>query len=273
MLAGFYLVCASSCRAPVGGAGAPLNGQEAQTAGSGVAPTKKIARIKAVPQNIDENGNIIFTDETFKNYLQVFIFKKGLDDEISVVEAARTEEMSLTPRAGFEAISDLAGIEHFSNLKELNIIGQDIMHLNLACNNRLTQLWLQRSNRLADVVLPSEPERLLGVHIIACPLLKAIDFSGARALETLHLDSCPRYDGPLNLTGMARLKNLTLRATAVPYINISKNSRLARLVLQNNLEILKVRLSRRQNAERQKSLGLSNWIYDNQPILWAPALP
>ncbi len=150
-----------------------------------------------------EFGNKAFPDENFRGY--ILKEKIGAEDGILTVAELRAVTILFATHSN---ISDLKGIEHFTELK------------NLSCyNNQLTYLDVSKNVKLT---------------ILSCSnnLINGLDLSKNTELTQLSCES--NFLTSLDLTNNLKIISLHCGSNQLTSLDISKNTRLVYLTCQNN---------------------------------------
>jgi hypothetical protein len=174
-------------------------------------------------ENIECNYNIHLPDTAFKktlvasrffnsNGVEEYIDKDG-DGEICDGEAIRPTELSFCN----SNIQSFEGIQHFTNLKQLNIIGCNLDSLSISSSS-LIDLYCNDMQLIhLDVSNVKNLERL---HCSGNKLTE-IDLSMNVNLKVL--GCCNNQLTTINLSKNVKLITITFRNNLVSYIDLSKN--------------------------------------------------
>ena len=213
------------------------------------------------------NAQIVnIPDVNFKNYLLAH-FDGNQDNQIQVSEAQNVYSINLTSSL---SISDITGIEHFSNLTMLIIKYNNITApVNLSQNTNLNVVTLWGSSpsinisglsvlkyadlngKYTSVDLTNKPlleQLFLGssnlntVNVTSLPLLKRLWISDAGLITSINVTQNPLLEElvlqQLNLTSIDVTQNpnltfLSLNGSPIGTVNISQNVLLERLSLDD----------------------------------------
>ncbi len=185
-----------------------------------------------------------FPDDVFREYILLSI-DKGKDGFITEEEIKNTSMLRLS----YREVYDLTGIELFTELTEINFTNCKIESLDLTNNKKL------RSITLSDNPLKSLTLSAPGLIALDCQRcgLQSIDLTSCEALETLRLSQNPLSELDLSfntnlveldlslsdiekapdLSGCTKLEFLDLSGIISQNIDLSKNSLLKTLLLNN----------------------------------------
>lgn len=221
----------------------------------------------ALTANIFSQAIVNFTDNTFKSKLvfstpSMHIAKNSAgnwikvdtnnDMEIQVSEAQQVAELWLLGNN----ISSLNGIQHFSNLKVLEIGSNNLTSLDLSqntqlktvfCdNNNLTSLIVNQNllleylscswNSLATINLPNSNS----FQKLYCTnnQISNLNTSNNNGLKVLRIENNPIAN--LSLNSNINLEELNFSVTPISNINLSSNINLKKLTTSSNLTTLNV---------------------------------
>ncbi|MFY7669465.1 T9SS type A sorting domain-containing protein [Tenacibaculum sp. MEBiC06402] len=205
--------------------------------------------------------NIVFTDGTFKSELlahgititgqNISVIDVNGDNEISFTEAQNYSGNINLTNSGLTTlppISEMDGIEYFTNIQELTINNHHISSLDLSNNislKKLSTFYCGFLNNLNLGNIPIEsleviqssipnvtfPTTLKDINIeYISPLVTNLDFSNCVDLENLRLT---RYYGTVNLNNSRQLQS----------IFIQQNLQLNSLNLSSNVNLKDVNIS------------------------------
>jgi hypothetical protein len=192
---------------------------------------------------------------------------------ISAVTAARLERLDLSGWGSGWGITDLSGIEHFWNLKELNIsnnpIGEFILHPNLEYLHTLTisnnpwlrTLKIENAERfeilnyptVLFLIPPLETLYITGtsiehdINLLNYGLLKHVNISNNESLPWLDVGFSLNLTY-LNASNNPSLKNLLANNTALETINFANTGELVLLNI-NNSPIIELNLNNNPDLE------------------------
>lgn len=142
-----------------------------------------------------------FPDEAFRTY--VTIFDKNQDSILDADEMNAVTEINAYPWTVTGAISDLKGIEWFSNLEVLNIPNNALTELNLDANEKIAHLNCP-GNQLTTLDLSSNVALTsLDCH---CNQLTSLDLRANQDLQRLNCVANSMSE--LNLSGLSNLKSV-----------------------------------------------------------------
>lgn len=178
-------------------------------------------------------GQIInFPDPNFKQALIDEGVDSSLDGEISILEASAVSELNVTN----DSISDLSGIEYFTNLTTLNCSENLINSINLSSNSKLIDFNCE-SNNLSDLDLSSNT--FLKTVNCSYNQLAGIDFSLNDSIKTLIIVGNPLSS--IDVSNLSQLTYFVIGETNISSLNISNNTLLDSLSCgRNNLSSLDV---------------------------------
>ncbi|WBX68825.1 T9SS type A sorting domain-containing protein [Tenacibaculum dicentrarchi] len=200
---------------------------------------------------IGNTQNINFPDSNFKNALLNHspLVDTDSNGEISVQEAENSKYLRLTNKG----ISDLSGIENFSNLEGLTVNKNQLISIDLTKNTKLKLINLSdnkisninitnnldlksfsiRNNKLTDINIATNLN-LTSLDVFNNNI-QSIDISKNVLLTNLNVASNFSL-GQLNITKNVLLKHLYAFNNGLTEIDISNNTNLVTLnVMQNNL--------------------------------------
>jgi len=213
-------------------------------------------------QNVDDN--VIFDldcnlwtyvpDDNFEQALIDLGYDLLLDNFISSNIAASVSTLNIFEKQ----ISDLTGIEGFTNLKELNCAKNNLTNLDLTNNTKLEKLVISENNiyyidvskntELNTLVISSSSISFIDVtknlklksFAAFSTQLNYVDFAFNKDLEILQLDN--NHISTINLENNNNLKVLDLGRNNLMSINLTKNLKLEALDLEsNNLSVLDIK--------------------------------
>ena len=173
---------------------------------------------------IPASAEIVYTpkieDAVFARYL-VDKFDTDYDSFVSLSEAAGVTEINID-KASYSGIASLYGIQMFSALETLQVLGQSLTSLDLSGNPALKMLCCD-SNPLVSLDLRSNSE-LKMLYCQSCAL-ESLDLSGNQLLEAAYLSRCA-------------LKTLDVsRCTALKTLDCSNNPSLAAITVSRSQSI------------------------------------
>lgn len=262
--------------------------------------------------------NIVFADADLKNKLlqaspdyniarnewgELVAVDTNNDNEISQSEALEIYELRMTG----SSISDLSGLEYFTNLVLLDLYQNDIVtfdgstfvnleDLDLSVNDITTadftgmsalQILRLSTNPIGSVDLTSSPALEL-LQLNYCNALNSVDVSGLANLETLSLTSASSLDtllvagctsltsincafsslDSLDITGLTSLESLTANGNGMQSLTVGGNTSLISLsVYNNNIQTLNVTDMPVLNSLNASENDLSSFQISETPLL------
>ncbi len=188
-----------------------------------VCHTPKIVEVAALSEGIPVDA-AHFPDEVFLNYV-----KTNIDTDASLrLSQQEIEVVKNLDLHGME-IKNLKGIEHFTDLEELNVSGCKMSSLDLSKNVKLTSLKCDNVEMTALNLTAND--KLTELFCSHCKLTK-LDISQCVALTTL---IC--YDNSITSLDLSRLLSLELLDCAknkLTALNISANKSLSAVDCSEN---------------------------------------
>lgn len=197
---------------------------------------------------LTSNGTYIATGED-DNYLEI---DANGDGEIQISEAQAVYTLSLTLSMWSEGpfITNLTGIEYFTNLRRINIAYHHIPVINVTALSNLKEIACINSSLVSlDISGLSNLERLVIGH---CPISQ-LSFSGNTSLRTLEINStqienldlsslpnleyviCPSNSfNNLNVSGLINLTYLNCEENNISTLNLSGLTALETVVCKQN---------------------------------------
>ncbi|WP_035672318.1 T9SS type A sorting domain-containing protein [Flavobacterium sp. 83] len=210
------------------------------------------------------NAQVInFPDVKFKNklleaYDNSFIAKDkngqkikidiNNDSEIQYSEALNVVELNLN----FFNISDLNGIENFTNLKVLQCLGNELTKLDTSGLNDLTALYCSGNKITTLSILNSKNLEVLECH--SNPSLD-LNVSELKKLKTLNCEYSNLIN--LNLSGLSYLENLKCNNNQLISLNLSGAI---------SLNYLKCDYNKLQKLDVSDCINLETIVCDNNKI-------
>lgn len=174
-------------------------------------------------------------DENFKNALSGV--DTNNDGEIQVSEAEAIQIL----RVNSEGISNLTGIEAFTNLKHLECRFNQISEVNLN-NNTLLEILYIDNNSLTNIDLSNNV--LLEVFYCEANQLTSLDLSNNIALTTLRAPL--NQLSSININNLAVLDEFDIRYNQITNVDFSTNPLLDRILCSEN-QISSIDLSNNSN--------------------------
>lgn len=215
--------------------------------------------------------NVTIPDANFKSALLNHspIIDTDDDDEISITEAeAFTGQLNV----GSKGISDLTGIESFTNMTILNCSNNNLTSLNISNNSILTTL-ICNQNQLTSLTVNNNP----AMTYLSCTFnqLTNLDISTCAALQYF---SCARNQlTVVNVSNNLNLNTIDCSYNPVTSLNVSQNLALSSLSCGNSslteLDVsLNTALAGLQCRYGQlESLNIANGA--NWQLIWAEVNP
>lgn len=183
------------------------------------------------------NAQIInFPDVNFKNTLllsnvaenlsgALFIIDSNNNGEIEVSEALQVGKLNLFT----QNISNLSGIEYFSNLKELFCYDSQLTTLNLINNSNLEFLNCN-NNDLTSIVLPNSSN----LKSLICYGNQLTNLDLSNQFELINLECDRNFISSLNVSNCVNLYKLSCSSNQLTSLNISNNINLELLYCVSN---------------------------------------
>lgn len=194
-----------------------------------------------------------FPDSLFRGYVTKN-FDKDKNGKLSLTEISDVKKIDCSgDTLGVmrnEAITDLKGIEYFTNLTELNCSGNHLYDMDLSKNKKLVKLDCSRNgfntlklqNNTSLEVLEAHSNLLWKLNLSKNTKLKSLNVS-LNSLEELDLSQNTKLEElychtnrmtGLDLSKLTNLKILTCSANKLESINLKKNTKLERLDIETN---------------------------------------
>jgi len=156
--------------------------------------------------SIAHSQNVVFSDPDFKSaILAQTPYDLNVDGEISFSEANQVLTLILSSNP---LVSDLGGIEHFSNIEHLSISGSPLTTFDLTQNTKLRDLWLKNCN-------------LTSVNALLFPTVENLELSN-NSISTI------------DLLPLSDLEYLRMSFNQLSILDVSQNPKLKFLILDNN---------------------------------------
>ncbi len=183
-----------------------------------------------LPAGSVEINEANFPDENFREFVKNY-YDKDDDSVLSTDEIAAVTEMTLIDYIGHSKIevSDLKGIEYFTNLELLDCHTQNLKELDLSRNTSLKALDC-RENQLTTLDLSNNT----ALTQLNCDnnQLTELDLSNNTALTSLKCDNNQLTE--LDLSNNTELLALFCNENQLTILNVSKNTMLTRLECSKN---------------------------------------
>ena len=196
-------------------------------------------------------GKVNIPDDNFEQYLINQGFDDVLDDYVLKINIIGIEELNIS----FKGIKILDGIEHFENLKKLNVQTNNLTKIDISKNLKLEELLVSNTtipsknyNRINEINLTNNTSlKIIKVRDIG---LLSIDVSTNSKLEELSLGnnhSSEAEVSTVDLSNNSELKHLSIgQLTTFSSIDLSNNSNLEELYLtsltsMNALDVSKLK--------------------------------
>jgi len=206
----------------------------------------------------DEEWLVYIPDEAFKTFLveNTDINTNG-DEEIQYTEAEAYSgalELNVNQNADFESISDLRGIEAFTQISEITINGLEYLtDLKIVTQNLLEKLTVYYTESLESITINGlasiktidvyANSSLQAVNISNCESLIYFSCSTNPKLSSVYLDNIPALESlgiyssaisSIDVSPFTQLNNLDVSNNLLESIDVSSNSYLKKLDVQNN---------------------------------------
>lgn len=121
------------------------------------------------------------------------------------------------------------GVEHFPNLKKLNLSGNRIEYIDLSKNKKIKDLNLE-GNYLREVDV-SQQKQLESLSVGVNPLLKSLDISENKQLVNFR-NQYNKFE--VDISNNTQITDLNLSFTGLKYIDLTVHFKLASLYLAGN---------------------------------------
>lgn len=265
LLTSFCLLYESGCRAPAGQANVPKPAAGASLHGG----NRSVARVEGRQRAfVNADGNIVFPDAVFKNYLLAHVFYRPCNTgEISKDDAAQIFRLALPYADNLGPITNLSGIEYFTKIESLDLCGHQFKSADLSACANLKAIIIANNRDLVSLQPPQVPNVLQCVTLTNCTALKGLDLSAIPNLERLNLDGCSSCEEPLDFSKTPDVVFISLVKVPVKRIDISRGTRLRYMDLTKRPKQLAVFLSPEQ--DRCRRAGYYTWWYvDSKNIAW-----
>ncbi|WP_152538410.1 leucine-rich repeat domain-containing protein [Aquimarina megaterium] len=184
----------------------------------------KEATIKIIIKNSDDK--IHFSDENFKKALVKQddpIIDINNDSEISFKEAKEIEKINLVGIS--EEITDIAGIENFTNLKWFGIQSNTLKEVDLSNNIVLEEFHSPFTIAIETINVSNNPK----LKVLSLPVnkIETIDISSCINLEELSINTNKLIS--LDISKNTKLKVLSCGSNRLKTIDVTKNVFLEKL--------------------------------------------
>ena len=166
-----------------------------------------------------------FPDKNFRNYLEVWEIDKDGDNYLSIDEIQAATYLELDN----EKITDLTGIEYFTNLENLDCAENQITDLDISKNTKLTSLYC-KSNNLKKLDLTNNT----ALKFLDCSYnqLENVNFSVNQELESLYCSG--NKIKTLDLSNNTNLQRLGCSSNEVRNLDLSANGKLVSVSCGDN---------------------------------------
>ena len=163
-----------------------------------------------------------FPDEAFRDYVSQNFDLDG-NGYLSTSERGKVDGIYVSELG----ISNLKGVERFTNLKELNCSSNNLKKLDVSKNTALETLSCA-NNKLTSLILNS------AVRSLFCfgNKLTKLDLSASAAISTLYCDDNALTE--LDVSGLSDLSVLLCGGNALTELDVSHNTSLSHLQCQSN---------------------------------------
>ena len=159
-----------------------------------------------------------FPDEKFREYVKTE-FDEDNNNSLSADEIAKAKDIHLAGKG----ISSLAGVEHFTNLEELDVQhNEELTTLNLSKNTELKTL--KCSNTKLTSLDTSHNKKLVYLQCDYIPTLTTLNVSENKDLKTLYCKHNALT--ALDLTNNSALEKLECGDNELTTLDLSKNTEL-----------------------------------------------
>lgn len=209
---------------------------EVQTPASTEAPVSTEAPSSSVKVGISVNETN-FPDSVFRAYVLSGIDTDG-DKVLTVDECKKVTQINVRARD----ISNLKGIEYFTELQTLNVSSNKLSKLDVSSNTKLTYINAS-NNDITEAVI----DKAVSLRTFLCSgnNLSTIDVKDNKVLDTLDLSGNKLQD--IDVSANTKLVSLDISDNALVNLNISANNalksldagsnQLSSLDLSNNTEL------------------------------------
>lgn len=190
------------------------------------------------------------------NHFETILIEQGIDSDGIVnkqmlkTDAEEVSHLDLNLTVDFGEISDLTGIQGFTNLTFLSASGQKIETIDLSLNTKLDTLYLQ-ANYLTSIDISNNPNLIL-VDMLSNQINSINGLSKATNLKTLNLswNNLEEFSihneslevlhisqnllKSLDIDGAINLKNILLTSNKLTAVDFSSNTLLETLLISDN---------------------------------------
>lgn len=175
---------------------------------------------------VNNPNNVFFPDANLKSRILTLGFDTNSDGEIQLTEASvNINEIDVS----FSNISDLTGIEAFTNVQILRCNNNNLSTLNINNLTTLTQLYCS-NNQIANLNL----NNLINLRLLHCGtnLLTSLDVTPLTQLEDLNCTF--NQLTTINVSPLTNLKRLNCSNNSINTLSLSNLPNLERLEYQYN---------------------------------------
>ncbi|MFI3265400.1 MAG: hypothetical protein SNG38_08930 [Rikenellaceae bacterium] len=143
----------------------------------------------------DENPAIVglvqFKDEVFEEYM-LAQFGKILGESLTEEEALTLTTLSMSKKG----VTDMTGINSFTNLTEIDCTYNDLTSLDISKLNKLTSLKIAYNYNLVDVIDPEDPSKmtLYYCHYVPRTVFDLSKFTGLKTLYAYGITTITTID-------------------------------------------------------------------------------
>ncbi|WP_338358691.1 hypothetical protein [Yeosuana marina] len=190
------------------------------------------------------------------DHFETILIEQGIDSDgivnkqILRRDAEEVSHLDLNLTVDFGEISDLTGIQGFTNLTFLSASGQKIETIDLCLNTKLDTLYLQ-ANYLTSIDISNNPNLIL-VDMLSNQISSINGLSRATNLKTLNLswNNLEEFSihneslevlhisqnllKSLDIDGAINLKNILLTSNKLTAVDFSSNTLLETLLISDN---------------------------------------
>lgn len=180
--------------------------------------------------HLSEAQTITFPDATFKSVLLGYLPKidQNNNGQIEVAEAQAVTELNVSNRS----ISDLKGIEYFSNLKTLNCSSNKLTSFDVSLNTALTELICAKNPTLDSIEFGTSGSKLQKLDCSQCNF-SHLSVNGLPELVQLYCHT--NHLTVLHTTGATKLSELYASSNQLSSYNLSSNVNMTYVNLGGNL--------------------------------------
>ena len=166
-----------------------------------------------------------FPDSTFRSYVSDNFDTDG-SGTLSESEIAAVKKIDVSDKG----ISDLTGVEYFTELTTLYCSDNNLSFLEVGANKKLTSLWFNGNKNIISLDL-SKNTALTELAGYDTSLI-SVDLSNNTALQKLYLHKT-NLDS-IDLSNHTRLTNLWVNECRLTSLDVSKNTKLEELICNDN---------------------------------------